>query len=149
MVFTSKPNSAYAKPKRLYADASFHESSICKQLQEVVAGAMTSCRNGTLVLRDGLENGEAGLHVLSRDVHDRCDITAAVAVVGCGPDGYYRLLRKMELPIVSNMQEIARIETHLIAFIYKLMGTSDQSQIIDLVELLSNLVPKQPACTTR
>ena len=73
-----------------------------KQLQEIITSATSSCRDSTLILRDGLEDGEAWLQVLSRDVHDGCNITAAVAVVGSGPDGDNGLLREVKLPIVSN-----------------------------------------------
>lgn len=75
------------------------------RLQKVVAGAASAGRNCTLILRDGLEDGETWLHVPSRYVHDGCNITTAVAVVGCGPDSYYGLLGEVELLNVSSLQE--------------------------------------------
>ena len=48
------------------------------------------------MLGHGGEDGEFGLQVLA-DVHDGCDVTAAVAVVGSGPDGDDGFVLEMEL----------------------------------------------------
>lgn len=60
-------------------------SCVCDHLQKVVACAASPSRNSALVLGDRTEDAELGIQVLA-DVHDRCNITAAITVVGCRPD---------------------------------------------------------------
>jgi len=59
-----------------------------------------------LVLWDCAENAELR-HPVFSDVHDGCDITTAVAVVGSGPDGNNRLLGEVVLSQISIETQVA------------------------------------------
>ena len=57
------------------------------------------------MFRDGGENGEFGNEVFA-DVHDGGDVSAAVTVVGCRPDGNDRFILEVELQNVSELTVI-------------------------------------------
>ena len=65
-------------------------------LQEVFASSTSSSRNSALILRNGTEDAELGVQILT-DVHDGSNIATAVAVVGSGPDGDNGLVSKVVL----------------------------------------------------
>lgn len=112
-------------------------------LEEVFASAAATCRDSSLVLRDGREDGKLGIEVLSH-IHDGGDITAAVAVIWSRPDGNNRLLREMVLYAVriSFTFLLKIVLSYLITLVYKLMGTGNELKSIDLVELGCDLVSK-------
>jgi replication fork clamp-binding protein CrfC len=64
--------------------------------QKVLAGSASSSWYCTLVLGDGTENAEFGIQILA-DVHDRGNITTAVAIVGSRPNGYNGLVCEVVL----------------------------------------------------
>ena len=68
--------------------------------QEVFSSPASGCRNVTLVLRNGREDGEFGVEVFAQ-VHDGGDITAAVAIIGRAPDRDDRLVFEMPLRQVN------------------------------------------------
>jgi hypothetical protein len=72
----------------------------CGHLQEVIASTTSSSRNSALIFGNSAEDAKFGVEIFT-DVHDGCNITAAVAVVGGGPDGDNRLLGEMILKNVS------------------------------------------------
>ena len=118
-------------------------------LQKVIPSAASSSRDSTLILGNSTEYAKLGVEVLT-DVHDRCNIAAAVAVVGCGPDRNNRLLRKMILQTLEfEGAEVREMKTHLVAFIDELVGTSDKLQTINVVELSRDLVSEEPARAAR
>jgi hypothetical protein len=65
-------------------------------LQKVISSAASTSGDSTLFLGNGTEDAELGVEVFA-NIHDRCNIATAVAVVGCRPDRYNRLLREMVL----------------------------------------------------
>ena len=116
--------------------------------KEVLASATATCRDSSLVLGNGREDGKLGIEVFS-DVHDGGDITATVAVIWSRPDGNNRLLREMVLHDVSIRFTLPYIViSYLITLVYKLMGTGNELKSIDLVELGCDLVSKQPSSST-
>lgn len=62
-----------------------------------------------LVVGDSTEQLECGLQVLA-DLAHRRQVSAAVAVVGCTPDGYH----------------VVVVEVVLVALVYELVGSRDQ-----------------------
>jgi hypothetical protein len=54
------------------------------------------------VFGDSGENGEFGNEVFT-DVHDGGDVSTAVTVVGCRPDGNDRFILEVELQNVSKL----------------------------------------------
>ena len=116
-------------------------------LQEVIASTTSSSWDSTLILGNGTEDAELGVEILT-DVHDGCNITTAVAVVGSGPDGDNRLLGEVILKNISTRMSEGLVRTYLVAFVDKLMSTSNELQAIDVIELGRNLVAKKPASTT-
>lgn len=79
-----------------------------------------------------MEDLKVALQVLV-DVEDGGDVTATVAVVGCGP----------------NCHEVRVLEPVLEAVHDELMSPSDELQVIDMVELSGDLGAEQPAGTSR
>lgn len=73
----------------------YHPSS-----QEVVTGTPLECWDMSLIIRDSRKDTELGVQILVYS-HDRSDITATVAVVGCRPNSHYRVLGEMILVMVS------------------------------------------------
>jgi hypothetical protein len=116
-------------------------------LQEVIASATSSCRNSALVLGDGTEDAELRVEVFT-DVHDRCNIATAIAVVRRGPNGDDRLLGEVVLLTFSFWEGHRKKRPYLIAFIDELVSTSDELKTVDMIKLGCNLVSKEPACTT-
>jgi hypothetical protein len=100
--------------------------------QEIIARPPPIRWQMPLVIRHGREDAKLGAEV-SVDGHDGCYVAASVAVVGCGPYGYYRALWEMIL----------------VPFIDKLMRTSNQLQAIDVIEFAGDLVSEQPAGAAR
>jgi len=66
------------------------------KLQEVLSCTTTTGWDSALVFWNGAEDAELWVQILA-DVHDRSNITAAVAVIGCGPDGNNGLLGEVIL----------------------------------------------------
>jgi hypothetical protein len=100
-----------------------------------------------LILGNGTEDAELGIEVFT-DVHDGCNITTAVAVVGSGPDGDNGLLGEVILKNISTRMSEGLVRIYLVAFVDKLMSTCNELQAIDVIELGRNLVAKEPASTT-
>lgn len=120
-------------------------------LQEVFSSTATTSGYGALVLWYGREDAEFGLEILS-DVHDGCDVTAAVAVIRGGPDSDDRFLWEVVLVLilvfVDGFDCGMKTLTYLISLIDQLMSTRNELQAIDMVEFASDLISKEPACTT-
>lgn len=70
-------------------------------LQEVLATSSSSLRHCSPVVRYGAKDLEAGFEVFFQ-VHNGSDVTAAIAVIGCGPDGDYIFVLEMVLPDISD-----------------------------------------------
>lgn len=119
-------------------------------LKEVFASAAAACRNGTLVLWDGREDGKLWIEIFS-DIHNGGHITAAIAVIGRRPDGNNRLLLEMILHGVRiRFTFMSRtVLSYLITLIDKLMSTSNKFKSINLVKLGCYFVSKQPSSPTR
>jgi hypothetical protein len=66
------------------------------KLQEVFSCTTASGWDSALVFWNGAEDAELWVQILT-DVHDGSNITAAVAVIGCGPDGNNGLLGEVIL----------------------------------------------------
>lgn len=98
--------------------------------QEV--GNNSSIRNCFRAITDSVEDLEATLQVIV-NVQDRSNITASVAVVRCRPDGH----------------QIAILEPVLESIHDKLVSTSHQIDVINVVKLAGHLGSEQPTGTTR
>jgi hypothetical protein len=118
------------------------------QLQKVVASAATPSWNRTLVFGNGTEDAEFRAEIFA-NVHDRCNIAAAITVVRCRPDRNNRLLGEVVLQKLAYGVQEEGIETYLVAFVNELMSTSDKLQTIDMIEFGRNLVSKEPTCAAR
>ena len=71
-------------------------------LQEILRPSSRSHRHSALVVRNGAEDGEAGVEVFA-EVHDGGDVAAAVAVVWGGPDSDDGFVVKVPLFVVLVM----------------------------------------------
>lgn len=80
-------------------------------LQEVFRAAIRRRRDVTVSFGNGGEDCEFRLEVLS-EVHDGGDVAAAVAVVGCAPDGDDGLVFKMPLYALLASAEPYRGQNH-------------------------------------
>jgi len=89
-------------------------------------------RDGTLRLRSGMEDLKGALHALT-DVEQRSDITASVAVVRGRPNSHK--VGVLE-PIFESVHD-------------KLMGTSNQIKVVDVVELRSDFGSEEPSSASR
>ena len=78
-------------------------------LQEILSSPLPSGGDSSSMIGHGAENLEVRLQILSKG-HDGGDVAAAVAVVGCRPDG----------------DDFLRLEVVLVAFIYQLVGASNE-----------------------
>ena len=101
-------------------------------LKKIVVPAASSSRNGTHRGVDRREDVEFRNEVFT-NVHDRCDVAAAVAVVWRTPYGNYRLV--FEVPFES--------------FIDQLVCTSNTLNAINVIELGCYLVTKEPTSPAR
>lgn len=63
-----------------------YNRNVTWSLQKVLSPAASASGDGAAVVGDGAEDLEFLLEVLA-EVHDGGDVAAAIAVVGCGPDG--------------------------------------------------------------
>jgi len=81
-----------------------------------------------LLIADGVEDFEVALHLFV-DVEDGPDVTASVAVVGCGPHGD-------EVLILEPVSEAVHDE---------LMGAGDHFEVVDVVEFGRDTGSKEPA----
>lgn len=115
---SSKPGLLSQKTPNQYTVVTMNTSCQPIYLQEVFARASPAGGHGASVIRDSAENLEVGLQVFAEG-HDRGDVTAAVAVVGSRPDS----------------DNFLRLEVIFVAFVYKLMGSSDEFEVVDVVEL--------------
>lgn len=120
-----------------------HVHTQCGELQEILGTSWIRCRDMSVPLRYRREDGELGIQVFPK-VHDRGNVSAAVAVVGCGPDSHHRLVFEMPLFIESVRYQYSAVqkETHLVAFIYQLVGSRNQLEAIDMIEFRCHLVPE-------
>ena len=91
-------------------------------LQEVLGASTGGSRDGALFVRNGGEDGELGVAVLVQ-VHDGSDVAAAVAVVRRRPDG----------------NDVLGFEVILEPFVDELMGPSNETQTVDVVELFQGI----------
>jgi len=80
---------------------------------------------------DSVEDFEVAFHIFG-DVQDRGYITAAVAVISSRPDSH----------------EVAVLEPVLEAVHDKLMGSSNQVESIDVIELGGDFATKEPTSST-
>lgn len=87
-------------------------------LQEVLASSTSPGRYCSPVIWNGREDGELGIKVFSK-LHNTSHITTPVAVVRSRPDRNHVLV----------------LEVIFVSFLYKLMGTSYKSEIVDVIEL--------------
>jgi hypothetical protein len=99
---------------------------VCFGSKEVISCTSTTSWNSSLIFGYRTEYTELGAEVFA-NVHDGCDVAAAVTVVGCGPDCYDRLLGEMVLRFVSTdyLRGVAGL-TYLVTFINQLMGTGNE-----------------------
>jgi hypothetical protein len=81
------------------------------QLQEVLACTTSACRNSALIFRHSTEDTEFWVQILAY-IHDRCYISAAIAIVRCRPDSYYGFLREMILLDVSDNTDMLEMWKH-------------------------------------
>lgn len=88
--------------------------------------------DGALALANSVENVESTFHVVV-DVQNGGDVTTSVTIVGSGPHG----------------DEVGVLEPVLEAIHNKLMSTSNQVNVVNVVELRGNLGSKKPSSTTR
>lgn len=74
-------------------------------LKEIIVTATSGDGDGALIVGYGGEDGELGLKILS-EVHDRGDVTTAVAIIGSAPHRNNGLLREMVLlnPVSGSRQ---------------------------------------------
>lgn len=103
----------------------------------------------TLSFGNSREYSKFWVQVLSK-IHDGGDIAAAVAIIRSTPNGDNRFV--FEVPLHRISLRLFRRDTsmsYLVAFIYKLMGTSNKLKAVDVVKFCSDLVAKQPPSTTR
>ncbi len=101
---------------------SLEKRHACSDLQEVLGSATSGCGNGTLIVGNGREDSELRIDVLIH-IHDGRDVTAAIAVIRCRP----------------NRNDILSLEVILESFIDELMGASNKTQTVDVIEL-SNMI---------
>jgi len=83
-------------------------------------------------LRHRVEDLEVVLDLLV-DKHDRSDISAAVAIIGGRPD----------------RDQVRVLEPEFEAVHHKLMGTSDQAQAVNVIELGGDFRAEQPSSSSR
>ena len=119
----------------------------CWVSKEIFTGVTSSCRDSTLIFRDGRKDAELWVKILS-NIHDRSDVTAAIAVIRSRPDSDNRLLREVILSKVRHKFKSHRWLPYLISFVDKLVSTSNEFQAIDMVELRCNLITEEPASAT-
>jgi hypothetical protein len=81
-----------------------------------------------LLIANGVEDVKVTFHLLV-DVENRRDVSASVAVVGCGPDG----------------DEVLVLEPVSEAVHHELMGAGDQLKVVDVVEFGSDTGSEEPA----
>ena len=119
----------------MFSRHAHYNSSCCNrvihQRSQEVRDNLANGHGSAGVLR-GVEDLKVALQVLV-DVEDGGDVTATVAVVGCGP----------------NRHEVRVLEPVLEAVHDKLMSPSDELQVIDMVELSGDLGAEQPAGASR
>ena len=77
--------------------------------QKVIVSPSGRRRLCSLITRNRTENGEFWLQTLAQ-LHNTRDVSAAVAVVWCTPDG----------------DDIIVVEVVLVALVYKLVGSGDE-----------------------
>lgn len=119
----------------------------CWVSKEIFTGVASSCRDGTLIFRDGRKDTELGVQILA-DVHDRSHVTAAIAVIRSRPDSDNGLLREVILSTFRIKFKSHEWLPYLITFVDKLVSTSNELQAIDMVELGCDLITKEPASAT-
>mmetsp|Transcript_2693 Transcript_2693/g.4548 ORF Transcript_2693/g.4548 Transcript_2693/m.4548 type:complete len:300 (-) Transcript_2693:74-973(-) len=83
------------------------------------------------LVSQGVEDVERLVQLLVH-VEDGGDVSASVAVVGRGPDGNQVLVSE---PVLETVHD-------------QLMGSGDQVDVVDVVEFLSDLRAKEPACAS-
>ena len=89
-------------------------------------------RDSALRLRGGVEDLKGALHLLA-DVEQGSHVAASVAVVRGRPDGH-------EVGVLEPIFESVHDE---------LMGTSNQFDVVDVVELRGDLGSEEPPSTSR
>lgn len=88
-------------PIMLYkVSCSKHPDYVRMLLQEVFTSGASPCRHSPSMVGHRAENLEVGLQILA-EVHDGCDVAAAVTVIGRGPDSHNVLVFEMILSMVS------------------------------------------------
>ena len=89
-------------------------------------------RDSTLRLRGGVENLKGALHALT-DVEQGSNVAASIAVVRSGP----------------NSHKVGVLEPVFESVHDKLMGTSNQIEVINVVEFGSDLGSEKPSSASR
>lgn len=98
-----------------------------------------------------MEDIELGVQILT-NIHDRGDVTAAVAVIWCRPNRDNRLLWEVVLSreFSNRLGAVFLLgATYLVALIDQLMGTRNELQAIDMIEFACDFVSEKPAGTAR
>ena len=93
-----------------------------RRLQKVLSSALSTSRHGSPMIWHCAENLEVRVEVLAKR-HDTCDIAASIAVIGRRPHRHY----------------VLGGEVVLVALVDKLMRSSDEREIVDVVELDRNV----------
>ena len=96
--------------------------------KEIIRPPARCRRHGPLLARHGGEDVELGIKILPQ-IHDTGHIPTAIAVVRRAPHRHHALV--LEVPLEPLLHE--------------LMRTCNKLQVVDVVELRRDLVPKQPA----
>jgi hypothetical protein len=101
-----------------------------------------------LILRNSREDTEFWVQIFS-NIHDGCNITAAVAVIRSRPNGNNGLLREVVLLNIRHRPVLWEGLAHLISLVDQLVSPSNELQAINMVKLGCDLITKEPASATR
>ena len=120
-----------------------------RHLQEVLSACSSPCRHSTAVVGDSAEDGELRVQVFV-NAHYRGNIAAAIAVVWRRPHCDHVLILEVILACKVSRFFLKRdLRAYFVSFVDQLMGSGDQSQTVDLVELRRHFVAEEPAGAAR